>query len=118
VTARPGTVEDMNESHDAVPHAAETPTLARVPATAVWSLRRVAAVAVTAVALSGIGGAALAAASDQGSDGGRTGPGGFGGPPGMTNGGARQPPAQTGRLAGPGATPPVGAVPGQSSGAS
>jgi len=52
----------------------------------VWSLRTVVAAAITAVALSGVGGAALAAASDGGSDqGGRPGRGGFGGPPG-TNG--------------------------------
>lgn len=42
----------------------------------VWSLRTVAATAVTAVALSGVGGAALAAASDGGSgQGGRPGAG-------------------------------------------
>ena len=50
-----------------------------------WSLRTVIAAAVTAVALSGVGGAALAAAGNGGSDqGGRPARGGFGGPPGVS----------------------------------
>ena len=52
----------------------------------VWSLRTVAAAAITAVALSGAGGAALAAASNGGSSGGPGGRGGFGGPPGRMGG--------------------------------
>ena len=52
------------------------------PATSTeWSMRKVALVAVAAVALSGIGGAALAAVSDGVSTDGRA--GGFGGPPGF-----------------------------------
>ena len=52
----------------------------------VWSLRTVAAAAITAVALSGAGGAALAAASNGGTSGGPGGRGGFGGPPGQMGG--------------------------------
>jgi hypothetical protein len=49
----------------------------------VWSLRTIAAAAITAVALSGVGGAALAAAgSHSGQDRFSRG-GGFGGPPGF-----------------------------------
>jgi hypothetical protein len=51
--------------------------------TRIWSLRTIVAAAITAVALSGVGGAALAAASDGGSDSsGRTGHPGLG-PPGQ-----------------------------------
>jgi hypothetical protein len=52
----------------------------------IWSLRTLAAVAITAVALSGAAGAGLAAASDGGSSGGPGGRGGFGGPPGQMGG--------------------------------
>jgi hypothetical protein len=59
----------------------------------VWSLRTVAATAITAVALSGAGGAALAAVSGGSEDGGGFGHGGFRPPgavnrqgPGLTNG--------------------------------
>ena len=52
----------------------------------VWSLRTLAAAAVTAVALSGAGGAALAVSSKGGSSGGPGDHGGFGGPPGQMGG--------------------------------
>ena len=69
-----------------------------------WSLRTLAAVAITTVALSGAGGAALAAASDGGSSGGPGGRGGFG-PPGRTGG---PPPGQHPRMNGvPGQLPPA-----------
>ena len=79
------------------------------PATARrWSLRTLAATAITAVALSGAGGAALAVASDGASSGGRPG----GPPPGMTGkfkghlpNGAGQRPGVPGQL--PSATDPA-----------
>lgn len=76
----------------------------------VWSLRTVAAAAITAVALSGAAGAALATASDGGSTSGPGGRGGFG-PPGQI---ARQ----NGRLPAPGQAPggqppQMNGVPGQ-----
>ena len=50
----------------------------------IWSLRTIAAAAITAVALSGVGGAALAAAGrNSGGDQLGRGGGGFGGPPGF-----------------------------------
>jgi hypothetical protein len=49
----------------------------------VWSLRTVAAAAITAVALSGVGGAALAAAGNGSGQDRMNGRGGFGGPPGF-----------------------------------
>jgi len=62
----------------------------------VWSLRTVAAAAVTAVALSGLGGAALAAASDGSSSQSGTGGRGFGGPPGLNGQFRGQVPGQNG----------------------
>jgi hypothetical protein len=53
------------------------------PAARVWSLRTIAAAAITAVALSGLGGAALAAASNGSSQDQLGRGGGFGGPPGF-----------------------------------
>jgi len=65
----------------------------------VWSLRTLAAAAITVVALSGAGGAALAAAGNGGSSGGPGGRGGFGGPPGRMGGQFPGPP--------PGQLPPA-----------
>ena len=76
----------------------------------VWSFRTVAASAITAVALSGFGGAALAAASDGGSSDGPSGRGGFGGPPGRMGGFAGQQQGQPGQQQGQtqGQQPPIG----------
>jgi hypothetical protein len=87
----------MNEETTSVQESKPTP-VGRL-----WSLRKVAAVAITAVALSGAGGAALAAASNGGSEGGGPGRGGFGGPPGRTGG----------QFPGHGQPPGVNGVPGQ-----
>jgi len=105
--AAPGATAEPAAAHE---------TAAPGPVARVWSLRTVAAAAITAVALSGVGGAALAAAAN-GSDertGGRGGfGGGFGGPPGFSR---NQVPNQggTGTQGGPGGAPPVmNGVPGQ-----
>lgn len=91
----------MNDVQDAQPHSTTT----SAPTPRRWSVRVLAATAITAVALSGAAGAALAAVSDRGStDGGR---GGFGGPPpGMTG-------LRNGLPDGTGQRPQRPAVPGQ-----
>ena len=85
----------MSEYDDTTP-ATDRP--ARLDGGRIWSLRTVAAAAITAVALSGAGGAALAAASDGTSTGGGMGPrGSFGGPPGtVTPQQGQQPPVAGG----------------------
>lgn len=98
---------DETTSHPAVPPSAGEPARHSSVAGRVWSLRTVAAAAITAVALSGAAGAALAAASDGGTSAGPGGRGGFG-PPGQMTG------QMTGQLPGRnGGPPPMSGVPGR-----
>jgi hypothetical protein len=103
VTGRLGTLRVMSDEH---PSEAGEPALRLAK---VWSLRTVVAAAITSVALSGIGGAALAAASNGSDEGGRSGPGGFGRPgqvPGQLPGQVGQRPGQVRSGQGNGQVPP------------
>ena len=99
----------MNAPDSSTP-APVSPGRAAGPAGVVWSIRTIAAAAITAVALAGTGGAVLAATTDVGSSGGPGRQGGFRQPGKMQPGQM----GQTGQMPGPG----QGTVPGHHPGMS